>query len=266
MPALQAQAYTAEVPPWSVCLAEKESNETVEEYAKLLSPPDGATVPAGTSVTFLARSGVASPMSFMVASSPASLSSPDIDGGLGSRLQPEYTAEYTLTSTKAVATPRTIYWTASFTRTLRDCEGPPVTFTLPARTLTVLPSPPAVISPPLQLSISDPGNFQLTRPTVTYRIHCTASCSGKTYFQAWLVRRHRRTVRAPELDFGPASVSVAAASGGSEQFTHRYNGGILRRLKSILHEGDIVELRLSAEAANATGNIARAHSTARLHV
>jgi hypothetical protein len=135
-----AQGYTAgapaEPPPGLVCLNEKESNQVVEEYARLLSPADGATVQAGAPVTFSAESGLASPMTFMVASSPALLSSPDIDGGLGSLVRPEYS----FTSTKAAATPRTIYWTASFTRTLRDCEKPPVTFTLPPRMLTVLPS------------------------------------------------------------------------------------------------------------------------------
>ena len=39
----------------------------------------------GTPVTFFARGGGESPMTFMVASSPALLSSPDIDGGLGTR-------------------------------------------------------------------------------------------------------------------------------------------------------------------------------------
>lgn len=90
-------------------------------------------------------------MTFMVASSPALLSSPDIDGGLGTRLPPGYKSEllppednpeYWLTSSKASAAPRTIYWTASFTRNLRYCDEPPVTFTLPARALTVVPAPP----------------------------------------------------------------------------------------------------------------------------
>lgn len=123
--------------PWSVCLSEQQSNQVVEEYAKLISPASGATVVAGTSVTFSAASGAASPLTFMVASSPALLSSPDIDSGLGSFVWPEYS----FISTKAAAIPRTIYWTASFTRVLNDCEGPPVTFTIAPRALTVLPSP-----------------------------------------------------------------------------------------------------------------------------
>jgi hypothetical protein len=138
---LPAQAYTAEFQPWAICSAEERSNQIAEERAELLSPSEGAMEEAGTSVVFSARSGGASPMNFMVASSPALLSSPDIDSGPGSLLLPENLAEYSFTSTKAAAVPRTIYWTASFTRVLADCEGPPVTFTLPARTLTVLPSP-----------------------------------------------------------------------------------------------------------------------------
>lgn len=134
-----AQGYTVGPPaPWAICFSEKQSNQVVEEHAKLLNPADGATVVAGTAVTFSAESGVESPMTVKVASSQALVSSPDIDSGLGAS-QP--LAQYTFTSTKAAATPRTIYWTASFTRTLKDCEEPPVTFTLPARTLTVLPTP-----------------------------------------------------------------------------------------------------------------------------
>jgi hypothetical protein len=147
VPAVPAHA---EIPQWYGCLSEKQSNETVEKYAALLSPAEGATVVAGTPVTFFARSSSETPMTFMIASSPALLSSPDIDGGLGTLLPPGYKtellpsedkAEYWLTSTKASAIPRTIYWTASFTRNLRSCDEPPVTFTLPPRTLTVVPSP-----------------------------------------------------------------------------------------------------------------------------
>jgi ribosomal protein L9 len=134
-----AQGYTAGPPaPWAICAAEQHSNEIVEEGAKLLGPANGATVVAGTTVTFSAESGVESPMTFKVASAQALLSSPDIDSGPGAS-QP--LSQYTFTSTKAAATPRTIYWTASFTRTLKDCEEPPVTFTLPPRSLTILPTP-----------------------------------------------------------------------------------------------------------------------------
>jgi len=133
-----AQALEYGFPPPVVCANEKQSNELVEKDTMLLGPSEGATVTAGTAVTFSGESGVGSPLTFSVASSPALLSSPDIDSGPGT-LQPG-TSTYTFTSTKAAATPRTIYWDASFARTLKDCEEPPVTFTTPARTLTVLPS------------------------------------------------------------------------------------------------------------------------------
>lgn len=135
-----AKAYTAEVSPWVICSAEKQSNQVVEEHAKLLSPANPALIRVGTPVTFLGESGVSSPMTFAVASSPTLLASPDIESGAGSLLAPQYKTEYGFTSTKATATPRTIYWTASFTRTLKDCEEPPVSFTLPTRTLIVEPS------------------------------------------------------------------------------------------------------------------------------
>jgi len=152
LPAIPARALTYEEPPsWYRCLNEKQSNETVEKYAGLLSPAEGATVVAGTPVTFFARGGgPETPMTFVIASSPALLSNPDIDGGLGTLLPTGYKPEYLpreedpedwLTSTRATATPRTIYWTASFTRNLLYCDEPPVTFTFPARTLTVVPSP-----------------------------------------------------------------------------------------------------------------------------
>jgi hypothetical protein len=44
---------------------------------------------------------------------------------------------YTFISTKIAATPGTVYWTASFTLTPQDCEGPS-TFTTPVHTFTVV--------------------------------------------------------------------------------------------------------------------------------
>lgn len=77
-----------------------------------LAPPEGASVQAGTSVTFSGYSRA--PVTFAVASSPALLSTPDIDGGPGA-VQPENA--YTFTSTKANTTPGTVYWDASFSST-----------------------------------------------------------------------------------------------------------------------------------------------------
>jgi hypothetical protein len=116
-----------------LCLVATHADEVVTAYWPL-EPANGATVPAGTPVVFSAEeSGQA--LTFSVASSPALLSSPDIDSGPGSQVG----AFDGFTSTKATATPRTIYWTASFTVTPDGCESPS-TFTTSARTLTVVTS------------------------------------------------------------------------------------------------------------------------------
>ena len=119
--------------PWFICFGGVNADEHVAN-AMTLGPANGATVPAGTPVTF---SGESNPyaLTFDVASSPALLSSPDIDSGMGSQSG----SFYRFTSTKATATPRTIYWTASFTLTPEDCERP-YTFTTPVHTLVVTPS------------------------------------------------------------------------------------------------------------------------------
>lgn len=136
--AFPAQAYEAkEVQPFAICSAEIRSNELLAQDISLGGPANGATVSAGTPVAFSGESSRRA-LTFSVASSPALVSSPDIDSGPGS-LQPG-TSLYTFTSTKATATPRTIYWAASFTLTPKDCEGPS-TFTTPVRTLTILVSP-----------------------------------------------------------------------------------------------------------------------------
>lgn len=100
-----------------------------------LQPANGATVAAGTPVTFSGESEHA--LTFDVASSEALLPSPDIDSGIGAQSG----AFYEFTSTKVTATPRTIYWRASFTLPAENCgEGAPAPFTTPVRTLVVTPS------------------------------------------------------------------------------------------------------------------------------
>jgi hypothetical protein len=121
-----------ELPASFLCFASQNAVE-VGALQMRLEPANGATVPAGTPVTFSGESSYA--LTFDVASSPALLSSPDIDSGTGSQSG----ALYRFTSTKATAAPRTIYWTASFTFTAEDCESPS-TFTTPVRTLIVAPS------------------------------------------------------------------------------------------------------------------------------
>jgi hypothetical protein len=144
VPTVPAQALEEGLTPEDICAGERGAIEVTTEQMPL-SPADGATVVVGTPVTFSGEpravqvAGYA-PV-FKVASSPASLSSPDIDSGPGS-LQPGTTSSYAFTSTEATATPRTIYWAASLTLTPRDCTDPS-TFTTPTRTLTVVTPPTA---------------------------------------------------------------------------------------------------------------------------
>jgi hypothetical protein len=130
--AVPAYALESGPPPWAICAGGRVADEAVARGVRL-EPADGTTVTAGTPVTFSGESN--HPLTFSVASSEALLSSPDIDSGTGSQSG----AFYTFTSTKSTATPRTIYWTASFTLTPEDCETPS-TFTTPVRTLVITPS------------------------------------------------------------------------------------------------------------------------------
>jgi hypothetical protein len=127
-----AHTLASEPPPWLICAGSEIADEAAA-HAMPLEPADGATVPAGTPITLSAETNTV--LMFSVASSQALLSSPDIDSGTGSQSG----VFYRFTSTKATATPRTIYWTASFTLTLHDCESPS-TFTTPVHTLVVVPS------------------------------------------------------------------------------------------------------------------------------
>lgn len=126
------------MPPW---LGRFNNKEAVERSTPHLaaSPVNGVSVLVDTPVAFSVALGSSRGLTLSVASSPALLSSPDIDRGPGS-LQPG-TSLYMFTSTKATATPRTIYWAASFTFTPGDCEAPS-TFTTPVRSLTVVSPPP----------------------------------------------------------------------------------------------------------------------------
>jgi len=133
VPAFSVPAFGDGLPPWAICAGGENAARAGARYLSL-EPANGATVPAGTPVTFSGGSNYA--LTFSVASSEALVASPDIDSGMGSQSG----AFYKFTSTKATAAPRTIYWTASFTFTPEDCTGPS-TFTTPARTLTVLASP-----------------------------------------------------------------------------------------------------------------------------
>jgi hypothetical protein len=138
------------VSEWVRCANQVMSFELISGYTKLVSPADGATVQAGSPVTFVGESGGGKPLSFEVASSPSSVASPDVDSGLGS-LQPvpgTSSPQYAFTSTQAAATPGTIYWAVSFSESLPACAEPVHTYRTPARALTVVPAPSAPSAPP----------------------------------------------------------------------------------------------------------------------
>ncbi len=77
-----ADALEYGVAPWLVCAGNKEGAEVAARYMPL-EPASGATVPAGTPVTFSGESNRA--LTFNVASSEALLSSSDIDSGIGTQ-------------------------------------------------------------------------------------------------------------------------------------------------------------------------------------
>jgi hypothetical protein len=222
--AVQSASALAEgLSPADECDGERASNEVVEQHTMLLAPPDGSVVPAGTIVSFSGESGFNSPLTFVVASSPALLSTPDIDSGAGS----EQGGIYTFSSARAAATPgRTIYWAATFTRTLKGCEGPPVTFTTTPRTLTVLPPPPPGGAPQEKGAASGPGiqlnTGRLSLDGATIKVHgprgaaVKLTCTGTAACDARLLLTVKRSIvsagkaRAKTRTIGGVGVSIAA--------------------------------------------------------
>ncbi len=274
-----AQGYSAGPPsPAMICGLTSESELNVLERS--LSPPGGETETAGTPVTL---SGDArSPVMFAVASSPALLSDPDIDGGPASAVpissgpSPIYT--YTFTLTKATATLGTIYWAASFsTANLVECAGQPQrTYVTHAHMLTVLPAPmpsssptPAptpspAVSPLVQVSIGVPNEVHLTHSSVIYRVRCTTNCSGEISARALVVRGHGKVGSAPTLDIASEPMSITTAAGGEEQFTHHYDNKSLRILRAIARTGDVLELRITVKVSGSSGNVVWAMQTIQL--
>lgn len=214
-----AQAYEAkEVQPFVICSAEIRSNELLAQDISLRGPANGATVPAGTPVAFSGESSRRA-LTFSVASSPALLSSPDIDSGPG--LLQTGTSLYTFTSTKVTATPRTVYWAASFTLTPKDCEGP-TTFTTPTRTITVLPSPtegPATNKPEEEAAVTDSVSLDGSTLTVQSngqaqaRLACTGSsaCTGKLLLTVKGVARKGKKAKTHTIATGSFAVPAGKA-------------------------------------------------------
>jgi hypothetical protein len=121
------------------------ANSTVIEARAL--PEEGASVMAGTQVTFFASSVV--PVTFSVASSPAQLASPDIDQGLAQPLPSEGIHVQGFTSSKAASAPGIVYWQASFSAAeVPGCAGIlSGLITSPVRRLTVSPQPSPLPTP-----------------------------------------------------------------------------------------------------------------------
>jgi hypothetical protein len=241
-----------------ICIAEAGAALGVVE--NFLSPANALTVTVGTPVTFSSDSS--QPLSFAIASSPALLSTPNVDSGPGSPGPAPPNAggtQYSFTSTKASASAGTVYWQASFSRAgLPHCTGYAQTEKTAVRTLTVLPPPPVPTPPapmtapdltppaPVALSISS-RRFHLVHPTVTYRIKCSEPCTGGIGYEV-VVQRHHRAVRVDSLEIAPATFAINAPGGGEQQFGYRFAGAGLRLLRHMVQKGDAmaVELRVSA--------------------
>ncbi len=157
-----------------LCSAEGAAAEIIEKsLVGKLSPADGATVRVGTPVTFSAPSSIA--LSFAVASSPGSISDPDIDSGPG--VEQPGGDTYAFTSTKATAIARTVYWAATFTTTVSGCEEPTITYTTPVRALVIQALPYS--EPPSLRLVNEP---QVTGGGVALTLLCQSpngsDCQG----------------------------------------------------------------------------------------
>lgn len=275
---VSALARAESTPPWIICGGGAAAAQASLEYH--LRPSNEASVTAGVPVEFSSES--TTPVTYSIASSPALLGSPDIDTGLGApgeQAEPyafgllDYT--YTFTSAKASATPRTIYWQASFSITdLPDCENETQPRLTTVRTLTVLappvsvaseqsPAPTPTVTPSVSVKREHAHIFTLSHPTIAYHVRCSASCAGSTSYDVVVLRRanlHRLT----NLGSGSASVSIPAAAGGDERFSHRYSGKVLWALKTAVGEGRLLELQITVNVAGASGVQVQAKSTTRM--
>lgn len=117
----------------------------------------------------------------------------------------------------------------------------------------------------LQLSIQGPGEVTFARPTLNYRLICTASCRGTLRLQVWLVPRRQAPHGEPQLGFGPQAISIGALNGGSATIAYSYRGRALDTLKHALADGDAVEFRVTAAVHNGSGQQASAAATTRLN-
>lgn len=241
--------------PGGTCEAETTSLKITAPFVPL-SPAAGASFKVGEPVTFTAsEAGLTAPPTFSIASSEALLTDPNIGSGVGA-LQGGST--YAFTSMTATASARTVYWSVTFVTTPNECSTP-VSFTTPARALTVLEPPaptPATVAPPALVTSIEPVSATHA-PRVAYRVHCNLSCTVMTSYTAWLIAAHKRPALIRELAVGPEHVSITNPAGGDSLITHQYRGRASRRISSILQHGDRIQLQIKTEATNA-GDIATA--------
>jgi hypothetical protein len=240
-------------------------------------PESGAEVGQRSSVALSSESETQ--LRLNVASSEAGLARPDIDSGAGTAGPGTDTTRWTFNSTKATARPGTVYWDASFTRPLPSCGGGIETFRTGARALQVISAaemPPPIPSPETNTTYSAPTATGLKvgitaarvvrgHASVAYLVDCTAQCSGRTYVHAWVLRGHKRALRARQFDFGPRNVSISAPSGGNQRFTVRFRGSTLKQLKSMLHGGGELKLAVTAAVKDTAGHGAQAARTILMH-
>jgi hypothetical protein len=163
-------------------------------------------------VTFSGYPGSGSTLTFAVASSPAGISNPDIDNGAASA-QPG--GSYVFTSTKATATPRTVYWAATFTNPIAGCTDlPTVTYTTSVHTLVVEAPPPI----PTPTAVTMSGGPAVVGRGVALRLSCQAPAGGECRGNATLTATEpvagRRVIaaRAPgHVTAHPKTVTVGEA-------------------------------------------------------
>jgi hypothetical protein len=265
----RAAVYVPPELPWANCSGAIGADSTVIEARAL--PENGATVTAGTPVTFSTSSDA--PVTFSVASSPALLASPDIDQGLARSLAPEggETRMQAFTSTKAAASPGIVYWQASFSADeVPGCAGVlSGIVAVPPRTLTVEPAPPSPLAP-LLAAPPPPLAFSATisaahanRPRVAFQVQCSTSCLGTAAYVVTVTQHHAKR-RAHALDFGPWRVSIASISGGVQRFAHRYTGAALRVLERLIRGGGALEAQITSTLTDANGDKEVARATTRL--
>ncbi len=229
-----AQALNAGGSSSLTCIFSTNAAELVAKNTALSASYTGGVL-AGTTETFSGESKY--PLAFSVASSPVMLSSPDIDSGPGS-LQPG-TSVYSFTSSKAAATPRTIYWAASFTLTPEGCEGPS-TFMTPVQMLSVVSAPPMDEGPQAQTEASvTGGSVKIKKVKVTASslvITLRASLEGSVTIMGPGLRKTVRTIAQ-----GTDRVTVPLTKAGKAERRQRKKIRLVVTLRSGRNAVSIVE-------------------------